>query len=106
MRFGLCRTLLALSVFSVYASASPVLWTLVGVAFNDGGTASGSFVYDANTNTYSSINMTTTAGSVRTSGATYHFVSGGIPANSSGVLTVTTAAPNQQRMPGFALFFS
>jgi hypothetical protein len=52
------------------ASASPILWNLVGVTFGDGGTASGSFAYDAVTNTYSSINITTTTGS-RVAGATY-----------------------------------
>jgi hypothetical protein len=43
------------------ASASPLLWTLQGVTFGDGGTASGSFVYDSTTNTYSSINISVIA---------------------------------------------
>ena len=51
------------------AQATPITWT-VSAAFPDGGTAAGSFVYDADFNTYSSINITTTAGSVRP-GATY-----------------------------------
>ncbi|MSV28567.1 MAG: hypothetical protein EXQ52_07460 [Bryobacterales bacterium] len=38
--------------------------------FNDGGAISGSFVYDADTNAYSSIDVTTTDGSIR-SGAHY-----------------------------------
>jgi hypothetical protein len=46
----------------VYAAS--VQWALQGVQFNDGGTASGTFSYDADTNTYSSINVTTTGGSV------------------------------------------
>ena len=33
------------------ASANPILWSLAGVTFDDGGTAYGSFVYDADTNT-------------------------------------------------------
>lgn len=37
------------------ASAFPVTWTLSGVTFADGGTASGSFVYDAATNNVSDI---------------------------------------------------
>jgi hypothetical protein len=44
-------------------SARPVTWTFSGVTLSDGGTMSGSFVYDADTNTYSSINITTSGGS-------------------------------------------
>src|SRR3954453_13212771 len=44
--------------------AAPVLWTLSGVTFADGGTASGSFVYDATTNTYSAINVTSAGGTL------------------------------------------
>ena len=42
---------------------NPVVWYLNGVQFSDGGTASGSFVFDANNFVYSAINITTTAGS-------------------------------------------
>jgi len=56
----------------MYASAAPVTWYLQGVTFVDGGTATGSFVYDANTNTYSSINITTTSGATL-QGFTYAF---------------------------------
>lgn len=52
------------------ASADGIPWVLAGVTFDDGGTASGSFVYDAVTNTYSAINVTTTTGATLT-GATY-----------------------------------
>jgi hypothetical protein len=38
-----------------------VTWDLSGVVFNDGGTASGSFVFDASTDTYESWSITTTA---------------------------------------------
>lgn len=55
------------------ASAVPITWSLQGVRFSDGGAASGSFVYDATVNLYSSINIVTTTGSVRT-GAIYLFV--------------------------------
>jgi hypothetical protein len=44
--------------------AVPVQWTFSGITFNDGGTASGTFVYDAATNTYSGINVTVTGGSL------------------------------------------
>src|SRR6202008_1301356 len=43
------------------ASADGVTWTLTA-SFNDGGTASGSFNYDAITNTYSAIDVITTTG--------------------------------------------
>ena len=52
------------------ASADGITWDLSGVTFDDGGTATGSFVYDALTNKYSAINVTTTLGSTL-SGTTY-----------------------------------
>jgi hypothetical protein len=51
------------------ASAGLILWHLVGVTFADGGTASGSFDYNADTNTYSFVNITTAGGSQ--AGSTY-----------------------------------
>lgn len=45
---------------SSWAHAAPIMWTLTDVLFNDGGTATGSFVYDATTNAYSNISITTT----------------------------------------------
>lgn len=44
------------------AGASPIQWTLADVLFEDGATASGSFIYDADTDTFSDILVTTTAG--------------------------------------------
>jgi hypothetical protein len=41
--------------------AAPLIWTLSGVSFIDGATASGSFVFDADTRTYLSWNIVTTA---------------------------------------------
>ena len=51
------------------ASASAVTWDIVG-QFDDGGTISGSFVYDADLDQFSSIDVTTSAGSTL-SGALY-----------------------------------
>ena len=70
------RKMLTALIFTVLATApdaeaSPMLWTLNQVAFDDGGTAGGSFVFDAETLVYSLIDITTTAGSVMSSGATY-----------------------------------
>ncbi len=55
------------------AHAAPLTWTLANVSFEDGGTADGSFVYDADTDTYSAISITTTAGTLVTPGHTYGF---------------------------------
>lgn len=49
--------------------AIPVVWYLNGVTFTDGGAATGSFIYDADTNTYSSIKIFTTPGTGVTSPA-------------------------------------
>ena len=101
MQSVVVRTTVALAVltiFTVPASAAPILWTLSG-AFNDGGTASGSFVYDADLNLYSDVDVTTTAGSAR-SGSTYSFVSPGIAPSNTQVLFNTvgggdlTGTPN------------
>jgi hypothetical protein len=53
------------------ANAAPILWTLDDVTFRDGGTASGSFIFDADTSIYSSIDVETTAGSTVLSGRSY-----------------------------------
>jgi hypothetical protein len=44
------------------ASAGPITWTLSGVTFDDHTTASGSFVYNADTNGFSDWNITTENG--------------------------------------------
>jgi MYXO-CTERM domain-containing protein len=62
--------MLICSICSPSARAEPVTWFLQGLTFNDGGTASGSFVYDASTNTFSAINLVTTAGTTR-AGSSY-----------------------------------
>jgi hypothetical protein len=65
---------LAILCLPCVASADSVTWTLQGVTLDDGGTASGSFAYNANTNSYSALNVTTTAGSAL-SGSTYSSLS-------------------------------
>lgn len=89
------------------ANAAPVTWTLVNAVFEDGGTASGTFTYDADTNTYSAINIITTAGSIQ-SGAEHDIVApmfahastrfGAVPVPSPGltgltILAITWASP-------------
>jgi len=98
--------LLALGLLAGSADAVPVVWTLTGVTFTDGGTASGSFVYDASTNTYSSVNITTTPGSVITTGALLQYVSPGFPPSSTGFLSGASNAPNLTGTRAFALFFA
>ena len=87
----------------------PLTWTISNATFSDGGTASGTFVYDADTNTYSSINITTTTGSVR-SGASYSFnctaPCNGLTPDSSESLSLTISPVSDQTgAPGFAIFF-
>ncbi len=57
--------------FPVPGLAVNVEWSLDGLTRADGGTVSGSFTYDADTNTYSAINVTTTQGSSTLPGETY-----------------------------------
>jgi hypothetical protein len=59
---AIAASLLAFLCLPSIASADGVTWDLVGVTFDDGGTASGSFVYDAVSNTVSDVNITTSAG--------------------------------------------
>jgi hypothetical protein len=65
-------TLLVLVVTAQTADATPISWSFSGLMFSDGGSASGSFVFDADTLVYSSINITTTSSAVIT-GSTYLF---------------------------------
>jgi hypothetical protein len=66
----MARLLLAILVLvTASAQAAPVLWTLTDVEFYDGGTATGSFIYDADLNVFSAINVTTSGGSI--AGAVY-----------------------------------
>ncbi len=94
-------SLLSLLVMAA-AQAAPVTYTLSGVTFSDSATASGSFQYDALTNTYSNVNITT-SGATR-AGEAYNTVSNGFGQGSSGVLLVTGAVG--PGLPGLSLLFS
>ncbi|HTO41244.1 MAG TPA: PEP-CTERM sorting domain-containing protein [Rhizomicrobium sp.] len=50
----------AATMVGTSANAVPITWTLQGLTFDDGGTAYGSFVYDADTGKYTDVNITTT----------------------------------------------
>ena len=60
------RVLIAVPVLLVFlctpyiASADPITWTLSGVTFTDGTTATGSFIFNATTDTVVSANIVTT----------------------------------------------
>lgn len=77
MELRLLRQFAALIVITIMQlNASPsravlVTWTLDGVMFDDGGMATGSFGYDAATNTFNAINITTTLNPSLGLGVTY-----------------------------------
>jgi hypothetical protein len=48
---------IAILSFANSASAVPLTWTLMSARFDDGGSATGSFTYDADTNTYLDFNI-------------------------------------------------
>jgi IPTL-CTERM motif len=92
------------------ADAAPVTFTLRGVTFQDGATASGSFDYDANTNTYSNVNITTTGGTILP-GATYAFVctppcTNNQPTSQLALFLTTTPASDQTNQFGLGLVFA
>jgi len=63
-RFHLLSLIVAVGFLGMAtpAAASPLIWTLSGVAFDDAGTASGSFVFDADTGTVSNWNISVAGG--------------------------------------------
>lgn len=75
----MCWAVLALVALAGFnpANAVPVTWNLQNWTFNDGGTASGSFVYDADTNVFSDMFIATTNGSARTGAIYGDVISGG-----------------------------
>lgn len=96
--------LLLLPLLAVPGSAAPVTWYLTGT-FNDGGTASGSFVFDADTNVYTNIAISTTAGSVLP-GAFYSDLSPGISSREIYLIAVPDGTlADLTGSPLFAPFF-
>ena len=76
--------ILLLSCLPFLASGSPVIWSLSGVHFTDGSTASGSFTYDADLNVVSDIN-------IMSSQATYLFQASTFPVQPFEFVFVPTA---------------
>jgi hypothetical protein len=75
------------------ALASPVKWTLSDVTFDDGGTASGSFFFDADTQVFSAVDIVTVSGTVVT-GHTYAFTCNCGPGESARILFALTQDSN------------
>jgi len=86
------------SAFSV-----PVTWTLQDAIFDDGGSATGSFVYDADLEVFADIEITTTAGSVF-DGQHYQHATFFLTDVSLGVTTADQA--DLTGLPALAMFFT
>ena len=109
---SIAYAMFALLALSQTALAVPVTWTLDDVTLQDGVTASGSFVFNADTDTYSSVDITTTAGG-GLSAETFLFTCGqdvptctGVSPNSTEALFLTSSAANQTGLAGIAFFFT
>jgi PEP-CTERM motif len=88
------------------ADSGGVTWTLSGVTFGDGGTASGSFVYNATTNIVSSVNITTTTG-LDFTGAVYDAVDPGFGPFPGEIVFVTSpSSSNYTGTPALDLLFA
>ncbi len=116
------RLFIVASVLSLSATATPLTWYLDGVTFVDGGSASGSFVFDADAGApcgtlvhcglFSNVNIVTTSGSGM-SGAVYTVVCGtdlascgaGSP-DFTQVVFLTSTSPDQSGQPFLQFIFS
>jgi len=118
------RTILAFFIVSLTAAATPITWNLSGITFAGGGTASGSFTFDADSGTqacstglspcgvFSNVNITTTTGGAVT-GSNYTHICGvdvpgclGVSPDSTEVLFLTSTSANQTGLPAIAFFFT
>jgi hypothetical protein len=62
MRIVTCFFICAFLILGSALSAGPITWNLTNIVFGDGTTVTGSFVFDADTTTFSGLNMTTAGG--------------------------------------------
>lgn len=116
------KLLAATCALSLAAVAGPIIWN-VNVTFDDGGTATGSFAFDADAapacssattpcGTFSNVNIVTTSGTALT-GTTYTSVCGfggdtfctGVSPDSTEVLFLTSGAADQTGAQAIAFFF-
>jgi len=91
-------------LFSGAAQAIPVTWTLQDVVFDDGGSASGFFIYDADLDLYSSVNITTTSGS-DLSGESYLYPKG-VFAGPFSLVATAQDVPDLTGVASIALFYN
>jgi hypothetical protein len=89
-------------MFAAPAQAAPVTWNLQNWTFDDGGTASGSFVFDASTGVYSDVSVLSTNGTVRT-GANYVLPDPASPGNATFAGWVTGLLPDFTGTPIIAV---
>lgn len=95
-------------LFSGALHAVPVKWELENVSFADGATASGSFVVDIDTMTFSGVNITTTFGSAALPGQTYTgdvFTTGYTPGGALQFVRFATSGGDLTGESTFSLFF-
>lgn len=86
---------------STNSLADLVTWNLLDITFDDGGTANGSFVYDADLDIFSDISIiTTTTGSY--TGSSYEFEAFG---RSTSLVATTSAGPDLLGEMGLSLIF-
>lgn len=101
MKTWIWAVALAIGLSLAASSAFATTWTVTGTR-DGGGTISGSFDYDAGTDTYSAINITTTAGSLP--GATYTAANVAF-SNPTRLVAVTTGGADAGQ-PAMGLTFS
>lgn len=102
-RLPVLLLLLTFGVVPLAGRTAPLVWTLSGVTFNDGGTASGFFTFDASTLTYSGIAVATTAGTTR--GAASYAFSSPVSDATTLLMFTTNPASDQTGLPAFGLAF-
>lgn len=85
------------------AISSPVQWFFSSAEFLDGGAIEGSFFFDADTNTYSSISVSTSAGSIF-DGAAYSNLNPNL-VNGPGSLGIVSALGDLTGASAIRLFF-
>ena len=89
LRHGLF--VVALLAFGGVLSAGPLTWQFTNIVFDDGTLVTGSFVFDADTTTFSGLNMTTSGGS-------------SVPATSSWVFNINGLPNTEQNSGGYTGF--
>ena len=110
----LCRLLgclFALLALGIESHAQPLTYYVQNLPFADGGSGTGSFLFDSSSSIYSNVSITTTPGTIRTTGATYIVVCGqDVPAcntvhDNSFVKLLTSTAADQTGLSFLLLQF-